>query len=133
MSCHFKNVQKNKNGVYVLYIYGNFWRGGYWLGKHQYYLYFNFDLGLLACLFICLGMVFRKYQILDKLEKKWMFFIALFVFLFFGGAYFKGELPINWPTRKFPELWILFVCPCVTNYFYVILCDTLIYRRTGRG
>lgn len=83
---------------------------GYYFAINQYYLPFDADLGCAACLFFSLGYFIRRYSVLSHIPEATATVISLAVFLFFGGAYFKGVLPANWPTRSFPRLDLFIIC-----------------------
>lgn len=89
--------------------------GGYYLAVNQKFLPFDLDLGFTACLFFAMGAAMRRYRVLEHIPAAAAIVCSVVVIPFFGGAYYKGTLPVNWPTRKFPLLsvWILITASAV--------------------
>ena len=79
---------------------------GYKLATSGRYLPFLVDLSLIAVFYYGVGDFIAEYDILNQIESKIMLPLCIVLTLFFGNFWFKGRLPMNWPTRQFAEPFI---------------------------
>lgn len=82
--------------------------GGYMLVVRGCMLRWYVDLALLGCLYYGIGILVQRKTLLSYLDRKVMLPFAVISTIFFGSFYFKGEIPMNWPTRDFTNLFIQF-------------------------
>ena len=82
------------------------------------------DLGLLGLLFFVMGRATRVFEVFSKkIEPFTMIVFALIICIFFGGFYFKGLIPMNWPTRQFDSLPVhIITCLCSFYLCYKVSC-----------
>ena len=82
---------------------------GYYLAVKQISLPFDLDLGLAACLLFAIGAASNRYKALERIPAVEAAACSIVILLFFGGAFFAGTMPVNWPTRSFPTLgvWLM--------------------------
>jgi fucose 4-O-acetylase-like acetyltransferase len=92
---------------------------GYSFISKQFYLPFCIDLGLYACLYYAIGVVLKKANVFEKMNKKVTLPSCLLIVMYLGGVYFKGRLPMNWPTRAFDD-------PCI-QLIGVVSCLFILY------
>ena len=100
-------VIKNKFVKYGLCLIGGL--VGYHLSVNKIILPYLLDLALLALLYYGIGYTIAEKNVLDKIERNTMLPICLLLTVFFGSFWFKGRLPMNWPTRQFADLFIQIV------------------------
>lgn len=99
---------------FALFIPGGI---GYYCEMKLIWLPFRFDLALCACMLLGLGMLIKKAGVLEKVPRFYGGVISSVILLFFGGAYFKGTMPVNWASREFPKLWVFLLCSLMGFYF----------------
>ncbi len=105
---------------------------GFYVSSLGYYLPFNLDLGLTSCLFLGIGMFVREYKTRMTIDNTSMAIISLTGILFFGGAYFNGRLPVNWPTRQFPPIWIVVILS-IFGSFLIYICSKQLVKINMDG
>lgn len=79
---------------------------GYYMASNGRYLPYLLDLAMYAILYYGIGYFMAEHQIVDRIENKTMLPLSIILTLFFGAFWFKGRLPMNWPTRQFADLFI---------------------------
>ena len=80
--------------------------GGYILAVQAYSLSWYMDLAMLGCLYYGIGIMLRKKEVLSHIDRKIMVPFAVISTIFFGSFYFYGNIPMNWPTRDFTDLFV---------------------------
>ena len=96
-----------KNGVTLLgLILGMV---GYYFVTRHIILPYYFDLALLACLYYGIGFLIAQKNVIENIDNKILFPICILLTVFFAEFYFEGNLPMNWPTRSFANLFIQIV------------------------
>lgn len=100
---------------------------GYYLSAEGVYLPFGLDLGLYACFYFSLGVFFKRQDVLQKINFRYMLPVSVLAELILVKYHFSGRLPMNWPTRQFDNILIQFIS--VFCGFY--LCCFLAKRLTG--
>lgn len=98
---------------------------GYYCEMTKNWLPFRFDLGLCACLLLGIGMLIKKYKVLEEVPKGYGALISAVTLLFFGGAYFRGKMPVNWASREFPKIWVFLICSLAGFFLIYLLADLL--------
>ncbi len=105
---------------------------GDYFANNGIYLPYLFDLALLACLYYGIGFMMAKHDVLKHLDARILFPLCLLFTIFFGSFWFKGQLPMNWPTRQFSDLFIqLLSCFSCMYIVYTIaqwLCTNPLHR-----
>lgn len=108
--------------IYLSFVLSMF--GSIFIAKKQI-LPYMFDLSLYGLCFFTIGVFLKRIgEIDEKIDKKIMIKLSLIVVVFFGGIFFKGELPMNWPTRQFAVLPIqllsslcaIYLCYCISKF-----------------
>ena len=79
---------------------------GYKLTAGKIYLPYLADLALIAVFYYGIGYFIAEYNILNYIESQIMLPMCMILTLFFGNYWFRGRLPMNWPTRQFAEPFI---------------------------
>ncbi|RAU90617.1 acyltransferase family protein, partial [Paenibacillus sp. YN15] len=101
---------------------------GWFLINNKISLPYYFDISMFGLSFFFLGLTFRKHNIFHKnIDHKFMLPFAIIIVIFFGSFYFKGKLPMNWPTKQFPPLSIQFVSVICGIYLTFIFAKILEY------
>ncbi|BCN32215.1 acyltransferase family protein [Anaeromicropila herbilytica] len=91
-----------------------------------YILNYYFDLSSFGMLFFGIGVLLGRNKNIDEyIDKKVMTIFSLFIVVFFGSFYFKGQLPMNWPTRQFPSLPILILSSLCAIYLCYIISKVI--------
>lgn len=87
------------------------------------------DLGLLGVFFYVSGILTRRYCIFEQhIVQSEMTIFSLIIAMIFGSFYFRGEIPMNWPTRMFDDLFVhIITCFCM---FYLTYKLSLMISRT---
>lgn len=66
------------------------------------------DLALMACLYYGIGLAAARTGALKRLYRRKQIWIPVCLILtyYFGHIYFKGTLPMNWPSRNFKNVFL---------------------------
>lgn len=80
------------------------------------------DLSLYGLIFYFLGHLSKRWDIFNRyIDKNTMTITALSITLFFSNFYFKGEIPMNWPTRQFDKYFIhILICVCMFYLCFIV-------------
>lgn len=117
-----------KNGIspnflyVILFLLGCL---GMYLGRHGHYLVWNLDLAFSACLYYAAGIFSANCIRWNEIEHRLMFPFCISISGFLGTFYFAGKLPMNWPTRNFPGLFIQFLGVFTNIYLVVFMAKKL--------
>lgn len=79
---------------------------GYRLAARPVYARYDVDLALIAMLYYAIGYWTAEQDLLRRVDRRVMLPLCLTFTVFFGSFWFKGQLPMNWPTRQFADPFI---------------------------
>ncbi len=83
---------------------------GWKLISKNYILPYYIDLCMYGLCYFSIGVLLGRNKAIDEyIDLKVMTILSMIVVIFFGSFYFKGQLPMNWPTRQFASLPIQFI------------------------
>lgn len=78
------------------------------------------DLGLFGVFFYVSGILTRRYCIFEQyISQHEMTIFSVITAITFGSFYFRGKIPMNWPTRVFDDLFVhIITCFCMFYLCY---------------
>lgn len=89
---------------------------GQYFSTNTYYLPYLIDLALLATFYYAVGYLVADYDILNKIDRHILNPLCVLLTIFFGALWYRGRLPMNWPTRQFSDLFIQIVSVFASLY-----------------
>lgn len=96
------------------------------LGKNGYWLIFSFDVACVSTIFIYVGYIIRKKDIIHKFQEKWFYSIALLIIWVISIQNSNLELA----TRKYTESFIAFTGAVAGSLLLLILCQKSILSKS---
>lgn len=85
----------------------------------------NFDLAILALLFMEFGIIVREYNLIERINikmKSFLFVASIIAFYYFAN---KLHVSMDWPSRKFGELWIDVFAVLNDVYLIIIIAQII--------
>lgn len=114
-----KMISNEKNNVILALTVGLL---GWLFINKKIILPYLIDLSMYGCIFYSLGVLLRRYNILEsKIDHKLMIIFSSLLTVFFGSFYFFNELPMNWPTRSFSPILIQIISFVSAAYLCYLL------------
>lgn len=91
---------------------------GWYFISHKIILPYLLDLSCFGCLFYAVGILARRGNLLEeKIDRRIMVPFSVLATAFFGSFYFRGQLPMNWPTRQFAASLFIQLISCFSAMY----------------
>ncbi len=123
-----KKIKCDKYILYLIFILGGV---GCALIEVHTILPYYLDLALVACLYFGIGLFFREKDLVECIDKKVMIPLCLIAVIFFGNYYFKNDIPMNWPTRDFSNIFIQLISCFASIYLVMYLSQKITCTKIG--